>query len=34
MDTTLRIQAATSGQYILRFYNQNNFVGADTVQVN
>jgi hypothetical protein len=33
-DTTLSIPTNTSGQYILRFYNNNQLFKADTVQVN
>lgn len=33
-DTTVKIQAATKGQYLLHFYNQNQLFNTDTVQVN
>jgi hypothetical protein len=33
-DTSLKINAATKGQYILKFYNNNLLFKADTVQVN
>jgi hypothetical protein len=33
-DTTLSIPTNTAGQYILRFYNNNQLFKADTVQVN
>ena len=34
VDTTVKINAATKGQYILRFYNPNGLFKSDTVQVN
>ena len=34
VDTTVSINAATQGQYILRFYHHNTLFKSDTVQVN
>lgn len=34
VDTIARIQATANGQYLLRFYNANQLVKTDTVQVN
>jgi hypothetical protein len=34
VDTTININPATTGQYVLRFYNNNTLFKADTVQVN
>lgn len=33
VDTTVRINPLTTGQYVLRFYNGNTLFDADTVQV-
>jgi hypothetical protein len=33
-DTSLKINATTKGQYVLKFYNNNLLFKADTVQVN
>jgi hypothetical protein len=34
VDTSITINAATKGQYILNFYNNNTLFKADTIQVN